>query len=254
MAKGSEAFRSIGEVAKLIGVAPHVLRYWETQFPLLRPMKRPDGRRYYRPADLALAAGLVELLRDEGLTIRGARMALAPDRGEAVRARGLARLSSLAADIPAEIATMPDNLASGGEGVFQDEPATALSDHLMPLSAAEAGARSEVQEPGVVQAPVFHAADPSLTAGEPAAMPVTAAPVDASASDLSSKPDAGTVLQKNPPNGSSDLLAQASDQAPALWLHRLTHLARRLQQVHTLAPDAVQAQGFRLLQAMLRLS
>lgn len=43
MNKGADAFRSIGEVAKLIGVAPHVLRYWETQFTLLRPMKRPDG-------------------------------------------------------------------------------------------------------------------------------------------------------------------------------------------------------------------
>ena len=68
MAKSAEAFRSIGEVAKLVGVAPHVLRYWETQFTMLRPMKRGDGRRYYRPADIALAAGICELLRDQGLT------------------------------------------------------------------------------------------------------------------------------------------------------------------------------------------
>ncbi|WP_265499221.1 MerR family transcriptional regulator [Paracoccus beibuensis] len=108
MAKGAEAFRSIGEVANLIGVAPHVLRYWETQFPLLRPMKRADGRRYYRPADVALAAGLVELLRDKGLTIRGARMALAPDRGETVRARGLARLSGLAPDEEEPFTKPPD--------------------------------------------------------------------------------------------------------------------------------------------------
>ncbi|MBU3030369.1 MerR family transcriptional regulator [Paracoccus marinaquae] len=95
MKKGAEAFRSIGEVASLIGVAPHVLRYWETQFSLLKPMKRPDGRRYYRPEDVRLAAGLCEVLREEGLTIRGARKMLARDRGEAVRARGAMRLGDL---------------------------------------------------------------------------------------------------------------------------------------------------------------
>jgi DNA-binding transcriptional MerR regulator len=93
MAKSAEAFRSIGEVAKLVGVAPHVLRYWETQFSMLRPMKRGDGRRYYRPADVLLIAGLCELLRDQGLTIRGARKVLANDKGATVRALGDARLS-----------------------------------------------------------------------------------------------------------------------------------------------------------------
>lgn len=95
MTKGADAFRSIGEVARLLGVAPHVLRYWETQFPLLKPMKRPDGRRYYRPDDVRLAAGLCIVLRDEGLTIRGAKKLLARDRGAAVRERGLARLAEL---------------------------------------------------------------------------------------------------------------------------------------------------------------
>lgn len=92
MKKRADAFRSIGEVAKMIGVAPHVLRYWETQFSQLKPMKRPDGRRYYRPDDVQLAAGLCEVLREEGLTIRGAKKLLARDRGESVRARGMARL------------------------------------------------------------------------------------------------------------------------------------------------------------------
>lgn len=94
MQKGDDAFRSIGEVASLIGVPPHVLRYWETQFAQLKPMKRPDGRRYYRPDDVRLAAGLRVLLRDDGLTIRGARKLIAADRGEAVRQRGLAHLDA----------------------------------------------------------------------------------------------------------------------------------------------------------------
>ena len=95
MTKGADAFRSIGEVAALLGVAPHVLRYWETQFALLKPMKRPDGRRYYRPDDVRLAAGLCSLLRDDGLTIRGARKLMTRDRGATVRVRGAARLAGI---------------------------------------------------------------------------------------------------------------------------------------------------------------
>ncbi len=106
MKKGAEAFRSIGEVAKLVGVAPHVLRYWETQFSQLKPMKRPDGRRYYRPEDVRLVAGLCEILREEGLTIRGAKKLMARDRGEAVRERGAARLDQILGVIaPADVGT-----------------------------------------------------------------------------------------------------------------------------------------------------
>ena len=92
MQKGADAYRSIGEAAKLIGVAPHVLRYWEGQFPQLKPVRRPDGRRYYRPDDVRLAAGLAAVLREDGLTTRGAAKLLAEDGGAALRARGAARL------------------------------------------------------------------------------------------------------------------------------------------------------------------
>lgn len=92
MAKSPDAYRSIGEVARLIGVAPHVLRYWEQQFSQLSPVKRADGRRYYRPDDVRLAAGLCEVLRVEGLTIRGAKRLIASDRGALVRQRGVVRL------------------------------------------------------------------------------------------------------------------------------------------------------------------
>lgn len=108
MQKGDDAFRSIGEVASLIGVPPHVLRYWETQFTQLKPMKRPDGRRYYRPDDVRLAAGLRVLLRDDGLTIRGARKLIAADRGEAVRQRGLAHLGAASQTPAPEPAPQPE--------------------------------------------------------------------------------------------------------------------------------------------------
>lgn len=111
MTKGADAFRSIGEVARLLGVAPHVLRYWETQFSLLKPMKRPDGRRYYRPDDVRLAAGLCTVLRDEGLTIRGAKMLMARDRGAALRERGSLRL----ADLPEPDDTLTDGPQDDGQ-------------------------------------------------------------------------------------------------------------------------------------------
>lgn len=100
MSKSPDAFRSIGEVARLLGVATHVLRYWETQFPALAPVKRADGRRYYRPEDVRLAAGLCEVLRDDGLTIRGANKLIASDRGEGLRRRGAERLERTDAAAP----------------------------------------------------------------------------------------------------------------------------------------------------------
>ncbi|MFV0410393.1 MAG: MerR family transcriptional regulator [Paracoccus sp. (in: a-proteobacteria)] len=104
MKKAADAFRSIGEVSQLIGVAPHVLRYWETQFPLFSPVKRRDGRRYYRPDDIRMAAGLCEILREEGVSIRGAKKQMAADRGAALKARGAARLGG---DYAEKVETVP---------------------------------------------------------------------------------------------------------------------------------------------------
>ncbi len=95
MSKSPDAFRSIGEVSRLVGVAPHVLRYWESQFSQLSPVKRADGRRYYRPDDVRLAAGLCQVMREEGLSIRGAKRLMAADRGANLREIGAARLGEM---------------------------------------------------------------------------------------------------------------------------------------------------------------
>ena len=71
MSKGPDAFRTISEAADEIGVAQHVLRFWETRFSFIRPMKRAGGRRFYRPGDLAILRGIRRLLHDEGYTIAG---------------------------------------------------------------------------------------------------------------------------------------------------------------------------------------
>ncbi|MET0275136.1 MAG: MerR family transcriptional regulator [Phenylobacterium sp.] len=71
MAKGPEAFRTISEAADELHVPQHVLRFWETKFSFIRPMKRAGGRRFYRPADIAVLRGVRRLLHDEGYTIKG---------------------------------------------------------------------------------------------------------------------------------------------------------------------------------------
>lgn len=76
MDKSPEAFRTISEVADLLETPAHVLRFWESRFPQIRPVKRAGGRRYYRPADVALLTGIKYLLQAEGLTIRGVQKVL----------------------------------------------------------------------------------------------------------------------------------------------------------------------------------
>ena len=71
MAKGPEAFRTISEAADELNVPQHVLRFWETKFSFIRPMKRAGGRRFYRPLDIAVLRGVRRLLHDEGYTIKG---------------------------------------------------------------------------------------------------------------------------------------------------------------------------------------
>jgi len=82
--KSEHAFRTIGELAGELGVPQHILRYWETRFPQLRPLQRAGNRRYYRADDVALARRIHRLLNQDGYTIRGVQQLLA--RGEAAPA------------------------------------------------------------------------------------------------------------------------------------------------------------------------
>jgi len=81
--KSDQAFRTIGELAADLGVPQHILRYWETRFPQLRPLQRAGNRRYYRPADVALAHRIHRLLNQDGYTIRGVQQLLRNPSGGA---------------------------------------------------------------------------------------------------------------------------------------------------------------------------
>ena len=74
--KSENAFRTISELAAELGVPQHILRYWETRFPQLRPLQRAGNRRYYRPEDVALAKRIHRLLNQDGYTIRGVQQLL----------------------------------------------------------------------------------------------------------------------------------------------------------------------------------
>lgn len=74
--KDDGAMRTIGEVSDALGIKPHVLRYWEQQFPLLKPLKRSGGRRYYRPEDVAMVETIDRLINREGYTLKGAEAVL----------------------------------------------------------------------------------------------------------------------------------------------------------------------------------
>ncbi|MBY4891578.1 MerR family transcriptional regulator [Rhodobacteraceae bacterium N5(2021)] len=84
MPKSAQAFRTIREVADWLDVAAHVLRFWESKFNQIKPVKRAGGRRYYRPADMELVGGIKVLLHDRGMTIRGVQKLIADEGLEAV--------------------------------------------------------------------------------------------------------------------------------------------------------------------------
>ena len=106
MAKGPEAFRTISEAAEEVGVAPHVLRFWETRFSVIRPMKRAGGRRFYRPQDIALLRTLRVLLHDQGRSIKDVQRL---SRSEGVQ--GLAALATASVSTPRLGSVSPDPAA-----------------------------------------------------------------------------------------------------------------------------------------------
>lgn len=89
--KAASAFRTIGELSRETGLPQHILRYWETRFPQLRPLQRAGRRRYYRPEDVALVLRINTMLNQEGYTIRGVQKLLSTERKRAPAGAGTGR-------------------------------------------------------------------------------------------------------------------------------------------------------------------
>ncbi|MFN7174379.1 MAG: MerR family transcriptional regulator [Thermaurantiacus tibetensis] len=129
--KAPAALRTISEVSAELGVPQHILRFWETRFPELRPMKRGGNRRYYRPADVALCRALHRLLHAEGYTVKGVQRLLASQgaRGLVARLAGEAEPAPPAAPppaLPAALPALPEPLA-GRLAAIRDRLARALA-------------------------------------------------------------------------------------------------------------------------------
>jgi DNA-binding transcriptional MerR regulator len=110
MEKSPDAFRTISEVADDLELPQHVLRFWETRFPQIKPLKRGGGRRYYRPDDVELLKGIRHLLYDHGYTIKGVQKLLKNNGNKFVAAAAtgdLATMEALAAQSEAEDDTPP---------------------------------------------------------------------------------------------------------------------------------------------------
>lgn len=142
MEKSPEAFRTISEVAELLDTPAHVLRFWESRFPQIRPVKRAGGRRYYRPGDVALLSGIKRLLHEDGLTIRGVQKIL--------REHGVRHVAGLSAPDAAGI--VPDDIEAaltqelGAERVAAEAPpAPAAAQTAQIISLERALARGEAE-------------------------------------------------------------------------------------------------------------
>jgi DNA-binding transcriptional MerR regulator len=103
-AKAPDAFRTISEVAEELSLPSHVLRFWETRFAQVRPVKRSGGRRLDRPEHVALLRGIRALLYDDGMTIKGVQKMLRVEGSRAVIARGRADAALSLASVPADAA------------------------------------------------------------------------------------------------------------------------------------------------------
>ena len=117
--KSEQAFRTISEVSELLDTPAHVLRFWESKFSQVKPMKRGGGRRYYRPEDVSLLRGIRELLYVDGLTIKGVQKVLreqgqkhvaaivdAPEASESTAAATPPKAAEPASDVTATVARL----------------------------------------------------------------------------------------------------------------------------------------------------
>ncbi len=231
MSKSRDAFRTISEVSDALDTPAHVLRFWESKFSQVKPVKRAGGRRYYRPTDVDLLAGIKKLLHDDGMTIKGAQKLLREQGVKHVQGIGSAVLG---ADTPGPVI----------DATPKPEPTPApevKSANVTPLTnpAAEPAAPVDADSPMAAQAeepapeqPTGPALTLDLSANEDTA-PTTQAPADTPAwrdlpldpSDNASKAPARLfhLLQKAEPEA---LRAQAGAIAPLLA--RMTALRGRI--------------------------
>ncbi len=217
MDKSPDAFRTISEVAEVLQTPAHVLRFWESRFPQIRPVKRAGGRRYYRPADVALLLGIKHLLHNEGMTIRGVQKIL---REQGVRHVAGLSGQEIADDAGSAEAELEAALAANFGGAAEAAPlpqelvetAQIVALETALRARAEAAALSQPEEPQPVDVPPVDAqpieAQPEAAGAEETELPNPDQPA------LPGFEPEPVVLVDLPPEPAADALPE-SGSAPA---------------------------------------
>lgn len=238
MRKAPEAFRTISEAAEALDTPAHVLRFWESKFSHVKPVKRAGGRRYYRPADIDLLSGIKLLLHDRGMTIRGVQKLL-QEKG-ARHVTGLAPVVTevLDADVSDAVATkeeIPPSAPALGHVAEADMLATDISTDAQDETPLFAAAPTEAPAP--VLPPKEHQPtlqeDTPLSSGmgdaepEPELAPEAATPPDSTAPDRTSppRPEPEPAETAEPPALATLLDAASAPQEPPRFA-RVAHALR----------------------------
>ena len=179
MEKSPDAFRTISEVSDSLETPAHVLRFWESRFPQIRPVKRAGGRRYYRPSDVALLGGIKKLLHDDGLTIRGVQRML---REQGIRyVAGLSSPGVIVEDADAsETENLFDDLGMDDtepEDTAADAPVAEPELPFVPVAPPRA-APPPVMDHAVVDPAAAEVVAPAEPLPEPETAPPAPFPVD----------------------------------------------------------------------------
>ncbi|SDI55728.1 MerR family transcriptional regulator [Aliiruegeria lutimaris] len=203
--KSPDAFRTISEVADWLGVNTHVLRFWESKFSQVKPVKRAGGRRYYRPADMELLGGIQKLLHEDGMTIKGVQKVLRDQGVKAVCAMSKpveeedenvfatappapAPAQEMESPTPSEQPSAPDLAAAADEPPSQPES-----------DAAPEPEKPRQEEPSM---PLFSHHTPSSAPGTPSAP-----------TELSAENDQAPSTQESSETPEADIAAPPDSQA-----------------------------------------
>lgn len=205
MAKSPDAFRTISEVAEWLDRPAHVLRFWESKFTQIKPVKRAGGRRYYRPQDMLLLGGIKKLLHDDGMTIKGVQKLL--------RENGVQHVAALSQPLDGgeTIEAAPVAAPAPQPEAMTPEPET--TDNLVAFKRPE-------PETAPDQAPANPkpAAEPeqaSLFEFPPAAEPAVEESADTDAPEAETTPEAAAEPAPEPEVASEEQVSVESEEQPA---------------------------------------
>ena len=211
MDKSPDAFRTISEVAEWLGVQAHVLRFWESKFTQVKPVKRAGGRRYYRPADMELLGGIKKLLHDDGLTVKGVQKILGSE--------GVAHVSSLSQEL---CDVSRDAVEQMAPAVVQDADPI-----IVPFKSAAAQTEPELvealaPEPASALVTVEASADPDPAAVESVASEPDPVPEPATESATEPEGAIDQIIAPPPDTPKPASLAPPVEDRPILpsFLHR----------------------------------